>query len=204
MPLFIALFLFFAVVGSLFFLFQRTRKLDAAFDQFIQQYQLSALIQCPTEVLHPFVYSDLRSCVAYEAPLFPDEKKGPTWILILGSRQREGAIGGGNKIIVDRYVGIYIPSRSIILDDTWLLAWQKKVAERGDGWSKQTGLPFSAREHGWFGPPESMPIRAIRTQEGGILIAWHCLHLAEQLTRRRAEFIKTLPKPILHSKTHDP
>ncbi len=198
MPLLLALLLLLAVVGSLVYLIRRTQNLDAAFDHFMQERKLSILPSCPAEVGPPFVYPDLRTCLAYQGPLSPGDVSSPTWVLILGSRQREGAIGGGNKIVVDRYVGIYLPSRSMTLDDAWLLAWQKKVAERGDGWAKQTGLPVTAREHGLLGPPESMPIRAVRTQDGGVLVAWHCLHLANRLEQRLAELTQTLP-----SKTQD-
>lgn len=194
MPLFVALLLLLAVVGSLVYLIRRTQSLDAAFDRFMQQRKFSALPSCPSEVEHPFVYPSLRTCEAYQGPLLPGVVGSPTWVLILGSRQREGAIGGGNKIIVDRYVGIYLPSRSMTLDDAWLMGWQKKVAERGDGWAKQTGLPVTAREHGLLGPPESMPIRAARTKDGGVLIAWHCLHLADRLEQRLAELTQTLPQ----------
>lgn len=199
MPLFVALLLLFAVVGSLVYLIRRTQRLDADFDRFMQQRKFSALASCPAQVEHPFVYPELRTCVAYEGPLSPGNATSPSWVLILGSRQREGAIGNGNKIIVDRYVGVYVPSRSLTLDDAWLLGWQKKVAERGDGWAKQTGLPVTEREHGLLGPAESMPIRAVRTKEGGVLIAWHCLHLADRLEKRLTELTQTLPQ-----KTQDP
>ena len=199
MPLFLALLLLLAVVGSLVYLIRRTQNLDAAFDRFMQERKLSILPSCPAEVSLPFVYPDLRTCLAYQGPLSPGVAGSPIWVLILGSRQREGAIGGGNKIIVDRYVGIYLPSRSLTLDHAWLLDWQKKVAERGDGWAKQTGLNVTEREHGLLGPPESMPIRAVRTKDGGVLVAWHCLHLADRLEKRLTELAQTLPQ-----KTQDP
>ncbi len=199
MPLLVALLLLFAVMGSLVYLIRRTQRLDADFDRFMQQRKFSALASCPVDVEHPFVYSNLRTCEAYQGPLSPGVAGSPIWVLILGSRQREGAIGGGNKIIVDRYVGIYLPSRSLTLDHAWLLDWQKKVAERGDGWAKQTGLHVTEREHGLLGPPESMPIRAVRTKDGGVLVAWHCLHLADRLEKRLTELAQTLPQ-----KSQDP
>ncbi len=93
-PLLLALVLLLAVVGSLVYLIRRTQNLDAAFDRFIQERKLSILPIRPTEVGPPFVYPDLRTCLAYQGPLSPRDVSSPIWAITLGSRQRAGTMGG--------------------------------------------------------------------------------------------------------------
>lgn len=192
MPLYVALLLLVAVIGSIVFLFRRTSNLHAQRDRFFAERSLVERSDCPAEVGHPFVYDDLRTRICYDGPLSP--QRPLRFTLILGTRQREGAVGPGYKAVTDHYVGAYLPSASLKLDDAWLKDWQKRVVERGDGWAKQTGLPVPERSHGLMGPPESMPIRAVRTRDGGVLIAWHCMHLRDRFEKRLAELIETLPR----------
>lgn len=192
MPLFAALLLLLAVLAAVSFLFWRGQNLRAERDRFFADRGLTQRADCPAEVGHPFVYEDLSTRICYEGTL---SKELPLrFVFILGSRQREGAVGPGQKAITDHYVGAYLPGSSIKLEDAWLTEWQKRVAERGDGWAKRTGLPVSPRDHGLLGPPESMPIRAVRTSDGGVLIAWHCLHLRDRFEKRLAELRETLPR----------
>lgn len=190
MPLGIALLLLLAVVGTLGYLFWRRGQLGVEFQRFLEKRALRSLPACPPAVERPFVYERLLDCTAYEGRL-----SGEPLVLILGSRQREGAIGPGQKVVVDRYVGAYLPGpRKSALSDEWLLAWQRKVAERGDGWAKHSGQAATQREHGLLGPPESLPIRAVRTSDGGALIAWQCLHLGDRIEQRLAELEQSLPR----------
>lgn len=192
MPLSVALIGAVAIIGLIVFLAVRSNRLFAERDKFFAERSLVERSDCPAELGHPFVYDDLRSRICYDGPLSPQRPLRFTFVL--GTRQREGAAGPGYKSVIDQYVGAYLPSASLKLDDAWLTAWQKKVAERGDGWAKQTGLPVSERGHGLMGPPESMPIRAVRTRDGGVFIAWHCMHLRDRFEKRLAELLETLPR----------
>lgn len=178
-----------ALLGLLFWYFGNLRTQR---DRFFVDRKLVQRTGCPSEVGQPFVYKDLNQLLCYDGPLSP-EKPLP-FVFILGSRQREGAVGPGQKMIVDRYIGAYLPASVLKLDDAWLQGWARRVAERADGWAKETGLPVPQRDHGLMGPPESLPIRAVRTTDGGVLIAWHCLHLRDRFEKRLAELIETLPR----------
>ena len=192
MPLSIALLLLLSVVASLGYLIWRGQNLRAQRDRFFVDRKLVQRASCPSEVGQPFVYKDLKQLLCYDGPLSP-EKPLP-FVFLLGSRQREGAVGPGQKMIVDHNIGVYLPSSSLKLDDAWLQSWARRVAERGDGWAKQSGQPVSQRDHGLMGPPDSLPIRAVRTTDGGVLIAWHCLHLRDRFEKRLVELIETLPR----------
>lgn len=192
MPLSVALLLLLAVLGAVAILFWRSQNLRAERDRFFADRGLTQRADCPAEVGHPFVYEDLRTRLCYDGAL--SKERPLRYVFLLGSRQREGAVGPGQKVITDYYVGAYLPASSIKLDDAWLHAWQQRVAERGDDWAKRTGLPLSPRDHGLLGPAESLPIRAVRTSDGGVLIAWHCLHLRDRFEKRLAELGETLPR----------
>lgn len=192
MPLSIALLLLLAVMAALVFLILRGQNLRAQRDRFFAERKLVQRAACPPEVGQPFVYKDLSNLVCYDGPLAADRPL--PFVFILGSRQREGAVGPGQKMITDHYIGAYLPSASLRLDDAWLQGWARRVAERADGWAKQSGQPVAPRDHGLMGPPESMPIRAVRTSDGGVLIAWHCLHLRDRFEGRLAELLETLPR----------
>lgn len=192
MPLYVSLLLFAAIIGSIVFLFMRSSKLHDARDRFFNDRKLVQRPDCPKDLGQPFVYDDLRTLNCYDGPLAPERPLRFTFVL--GTRQREGAAGPGYKLVIDNYVGAYLPAASLKLDDAWLKEWQKKVAERGDGWAKQTGLPINQRGHGLMGPPESMPIRAVRTSDGGVFVAWHCMHLRDRFEKRLAELLETLPR----------
>jgi hypothetical protein len=192
MPLYISLLLLLAVVGSIVFLFMRTAKLHDARDRFFAERNLKQRPDCPKELGQPFVYDDLRTLICYDGPLAPERPL--RFVFVLGTRQREGAVGPGHKMVIDNYVGAYLPAASLKLDDAWLKKWKERVAERGDGWAKETGLAVPPKSHGLMGPPESLPIRAVRTPDGGVLLAWHCLHLRDRFEKRLAELIETLPR----------
>lgn len=192
MPLPVALLLLLAVFGTIVFLFVRSHRLRVDRERFLEERGLHLRSHCPKEVTHPFVYEDLLACSCYEGPL--DPQRPLRFVLILGSRQSQGSAGPGQPPVIDFYIGAYLPSASIKLDDAWLNLWQQRVAERGDGWAQRTGLPVPSRDHGLLGPKESLPIRAVRTQEGGVLIAWQGLHLRDRLEKRLAELVDTLPR----------
>jgi len=192
MPLSIALLLLLSVVAAIGYLFWRGQNLRAQRDQFFVDRKLVQRAACPAEVGQPFVYKDLNQLLCYDGPLSPDRPL--PFVMILGSRQREGAVGPGQKMIVDHYIGAYLPAASVKLDDAWLQGWARRVAERADGWAKQSGLPVPQRDHGLMGPPESLPIRAVRTSDGGVLVAWHCLHLRDRFEKRLSELEQTLPR----------
>lgn len=192
MPLLLSLFLLLAVVASLGYLIWRGQNLRAQRDRFFVDRKLVERPACPAELGQPFVYKDLTNLLCYDGPLSP-ERPLP-FVFVLGSRQREGAVGPGQKVITDHYVGAYLPKSVLPLDEAWLTSWARRVAERADGWAKQSGQPVAQRDHGLMGPPESMPIRAVRTSDGGVFIAWHCLHLRDRFEKRIAELIETLPR----------
>lgn len=192
MPLPIALLLLLSVVGSLVYLVWRGQNLRAQRDQFFVDRKLVQRPDCPPEIDKPFVYKDLANLLCYDGPLSPTRPL--PFVLVLGSRQREGAVGPGQKVITDHYIGAYLPKSSLPLDDAWLTSWARRVAERADGWAKQSGQPVAQRDHGLMGPPESLPIRAVRTPDGGVFIAWHCLHLRDRFEKRLAELVESLPR----------
>lgn len=43
-----------------------------------------------------------------------------------------------------------------------------------------------------MGPPEALPIRAVRTAEGGVLLAWNGLHLRHIIEQRMDETLQSL------------
>lgn len=192
MPLSIALLLLLSVVASLGYLIWRGQNLRAQRDRFFVDRQLVERAGCPAEVGEPFVYKNLSNLICYDGPL--SSTRPLKMVFIIGSRQREGAVGPGQKVITDHYIAAYLPKSSISLDDTWLQSWAKKVAERADGWAKHSGQPVPQRDHGLMGPPESLPIRAVRTSDGGVLLAWHCLHLRDRFEKRLSELEQTLPR----------
>lgn len=194
MPIVVALFLLVGIASVVGYLFVRSVKLSEAFQAFVRERKLVFSQTCPKELGHPFVYEDLSLCVAYKGHFDPNDSNSQTYYFILGTRQREGAIGHGSKVIFDRYLGIYLPKASLSVPDSWLRNWQEQIAQRGDGWAKHTGLPYTPKDVPLLGWPESMPIVATRTQDQGVFVGWHCLHTVDRMTQRFEEWKKTLPQ----------
>jgi hypothetical protein len=90
----------------------------------------------------------------------------------------------GSRIEVANYVAFYLPP-SVAPGEAWLLAWKQRVAGRGDFWAVRSGAPnVRTRRHLFVGPPETLPIRADRTDDGGAIVAWKLTTLA---TREKLE-----------------
>jgi hypothetical protein len=94
--------------------------------------------------------------------------------LVLGSEP-------GSRAVVWSYIGVYLVAGADV-GDAWLAPWQARVRARGDWWGRRAGGP--ATTHILVGPPDTEPVRADRTADGGVFIAWRLVTLP---TRARIE-----------------
>jgi hypothetical protein len=98
----------------------------------------------------------------------------------------------GSRAVVWSYIGVYLAPGADV-GDAWLAPWQARVRARGDWWGRRAGGP--ATTHILVGPPETEPVRAERTAEGGVLLAWRLqtLPTRAKLEERLGEIGASLP-----------
>jgi len=101
----------------------------------------------------------------------------------------------GSRAQVANYIGIFLPAGPALTDD-WLRGWKERVAARGDWWAKRSGLPAANVTHVLVGPPESVPVRADRVDEG-VILAWRLVTFptADKLKTRIDEVARSLYGP---------
>ncbi len=92
---------------------------------------------------------------------FADGKK---LTLILGSEP-------GSRAIVFNYIGIYVPPAPVAPPEAWLDRWRAQVRSRGDWWARRLD-PDAPGRHLFIRPADNLPVRADRTEDGGVILAW--------------------------------
>ena len=85
----------------------------------------------------------------------------------------------GSRAVVWSYIGIYLPVGKDV-DDPWLAPWQARVRARGDWWGRRAG--GAATTHILVGPGQDEPVRAERTADGGVILAWRLQTLSSRPT----------------------
>jgi hypothetical protein len=135
---------------------------------------------CP--IPDPFVEPAVAVVDCYDGRL----GNGRAVTLIVGTER-------GSRAEVASYLGFYLPPAAD-LGDAWLSTWKRRVADRGDWWARRTGLPDSTRRHWFFGPAETVPVRADRTGDGGVILAWRLVTLPsrDKVERRMREIAASL------------
>lgn len=134
-------------------------------------------------VVNPFLYEKLDALHCYDGKL----KEDVPVTLIFGRY----STGRGRQTIINSMMGIYFPPNSS-LSDGWLLEWKMQVARRGDEWAAHSGVAGMKSGWGMFGPPESLPVRAVRMPDGAIVLAWYCLPLRRNVDDKLTAVIKSL------------
>jgi len=120
------------------------------------------------------------------------------WDGQLASGQRFVVIFGaepGSRAQVANYIGIWLPPGPD-LTDAWLRGWKERVAARGDWWAARSGIAAPPKTHLFVGPPESVPVRADRVDEG-VILAWRLITFptAEKVRTRIDELARSLHGP---------
>jgi hypothetical protein len=169
-----------AIAGFIGFLFYRRKKLMDDLQNFYKEGNYTN--RAGTPVPHPFVH-EMSYIVNSDGSLKP----GVPYTLMLGTQFS----GAGQSRRQDDYIGFYFPPQ-VQLSDAWLNAWQDKVAERGDGWAKHSNREPLKKSWGLMGPPQTLPIRAARMEDGGVVLAWSGLHLRKVIEARIADVLATL------------
>ncbi|MCS6884196.1 MAG: hypothetical protein RMM17_11885 [Acidobacteriota bacterium] len=134
---------------------------------------------CP--VVNPFLYERLDKLCCYDGKLADVQAT-----LILGRY----STGKGRDLVVNSMMGLYFPPEAD-LSDGWLLEWKMQVARRGDDWAAYSGVDRLKVEWGALGPPESLPVRAVRLPNGGVILAWYCLPLKRNVEEKVNSVIKS-------------
>lgn len=190
-----------AVLATSFMMLQiyrRDRQEIRELQRFLHKRGFSFRWGCP--VINPFIYERLDSLYCYDGKL--TESIPAT--LIFGKY----STGTGRNTVVNSMMGVYFPPNSN-LSDGWLLEWKMQVARRGDEWAAHSGVAGMKSEWGMFGPPESLPVRAVRMPDGAIVLAWYCLPLRRNVEDKLNSLTKSLinkqpkelkPEPMVTAK----
>src|SRR5690606_32225049 len=134
-------------------------------------------------ITNPFVHDDMTFITSLDGHLREDLP----YTLILGTR----VTSGGKNMSQNDYIGFFIPHHEA-LTDKWLAGWKEKVAERGDEhWAKHSSVKAVEKNWGIMGPPEELPIRAVKVDDG-ILLAWNGLHLRHTIEARIKDVLESL------------
>jgi hypothetical protein len=169
-----------AIAGFIGYLFYRRKKISDDLKDFYKQGNYIRREQVPVE--YPFVDKGLAFVICSDGFL----KEGMPYTLMLGTKFS----GAGKTSRQDDYIGFYIPAHPQLTDE-WLNGWKQKVVERGDGWAKHSGVQQIKKSWGLWGPPNKLPIRAVRINDG-IVIAWIGLHLRKQIEERINDVLTSL------------
>lgn len=175
----VAILLLVVILGVIIFLFWRQNKLFNDLGEFYKENKLVFRQSSPVE--NPFVYTD-ATLTCNDGMLKP----GVPYTLILGTR----LVTDGQGTSGYRYIGVYLPPQ-VQVSEEWLNTWKQKVAERGDNWAQHSGVEAAKKSWGVMGPPEYLPIRAVRVNNG-VFIGWSGLHLRKTIEARLSEIIASL------------
>lgn len=175
----VAILLLVVILGAIIFLFWRQNKIFNDLGDFYKKNNLVLRQSSPVE--NPFVYSD-ANLICNDGMLKP----GVPYTLILGTR----LVTDGQGTSGYRYIGVHLPSQ-VQVSDEWLNTWKQKVAERGDNWAQHSGVEAAQKNWGVMGPPEHLPIRAVRINNG-VFIGWTGLHLRKTIEARLSELTTSL------------
>ncbi len=167
------------IVGVIVYLFWRQNRIFNELGIFYKENNLVFRQSSPLE--HPFVYTDTK-LVCNDGILKP----GIPYTLILGTR----VVTDWQGTFSYHYIGVFLPPQ-VQVSDEWLSAWQRKVAERGDNWAQYSGMEPIKKTWGVMGPPESLPVRAVRAN-GGVFIGWSGMHMRKVIEARLNELKFTL------------
>jgi len=177
----VSIVLFALIIASVTFLYLRDRQMIDGLRDFLKRGKYRLRVEPPIKT--PFIYDNLYKITSYEGYLRPDLP----YTLILGIR----ATGKGQERLLYHYVGFYFP-KQVELSETWLQGWRAKVAERGDNWAAKNGIEPTEKTWGSKGAPDQLPIRAERIENGGVILAWNCLHTSAAIEERIQDFLASL------------
>ena len=175
----VAVLLLVAILGVIIILFWRQNKVFNDLGDFYKKNNFVFRQSSPVE--NPFVYTDV-TLTCNDGML----KSGVPYTLILGTR----LVTDGQGTSGHRYIGVYLPHQVQVSDER-LNTWKQKVAERGDNWAQHSGVQAAKKDWGVMGPPEHLPIRAVRVNNG-VFIGWSGLHLRKTIEARLSEIIASL------------
>jgi hypothetical protein len=170
------------VIASVIYLYFRDRMMIGGLKDFLRAGKYKLQVQPPLKA--PFIYENLSRVTSYNGWLKPEMP----YTLILGIR----ITGNGNQDRISyQYIGFYFPPQ-VELSDEWLEGWRKKVAERGDNWAAKSGIEKIEKNWGSKGAPDSLPIRAARVENGGVILAWNGLHNTDHIEARINDVLASL------------
>lgn len=187
-----------AISFLMFQIYRRDKQEMRELQRLLRNYGFSFRWGCP--VVNPFIYEKLDALHCYDGKL----KENIPVTLIFGRY----LTGKGRDTVINSMMGVYFPPNSN-LSDGWLLEWKMQVARRGDDWAAHSGVAGMKSGWGAFGPPESLPVRAVRMQDGAVVLAWYCLPLRRNVEDKLNAVIRSLehkqpktlkPEPMVTAK----